>query len=114
MSIKTSAIAIVVTKIFIREAHLIYDMINSIIEQYFLHDCSLDLRIEDADLLESIWKNKDFIPNDIVPKKKRGIVTINKSKDEKEIDFALKFTYINSLLYLARGLDQRGEFGAEE
>ena len=65
-------------------------------------------------MLESIWKNKDFIPNDIVPKKKRGIVTINKSKDEKEIDFALKFTYINSLLYLARGLDQRGEFGAEE
>lgn len=89
-----------------------HNMING--KQYFLHDCSLDLRIEDADLLESIWKNKDFIPNDIVPKKKRGIVTINKSKDEKEIDFALKFTYINSLLYLARGLDQRGEFGAEE
>ena len=83
-------------------------------KRYLFYKCRLDLEVEDADLLESIWKNKNFIPNDIVPKKKRGIVTRDKSKDDKEIDFALKFTYINSLLYLARGLDQRGEFGAEE
>lgn len=70
-------------------------------KKYLFHKCHLDLRVEDADLLESIWKNKDFIPNDIVQKKKLGIATINKSKDEKEISFALKFAYINSLLYLA-------------
>ena len=83
-------------------------------KKYLFYKCRLDLEVEDADLLESIWKNKNFIPNDIAQKKKRGIATRNKSKDDKEIDFALKFTYINSLLYLARGLDQRGEFGAEE
>ena len=83
-------------------------------KRYLFYNCRLDLEVDDADLLESIWKNKNFIPNDIVQKKKRGIATRNKSKDDKEIDFALKFTYINSLLYLARGLDQRGEFGAEE
>lgn len=82
-------------------------------KKYYFHTCRLDLRMEDADLLEQIWKNENFIPDGIVQKKKRGRSSRNPN-NEKEISFALKFAYINSLLYLVRGLDQRGEFSVEE
>ena len=74
-------------------------------------DFTLDLAPADADLLKEIWEHKKLTPGrhvdvpDVLGK-------IVGADDEKKP--ALKLAYINNILYLARGLQNRGAFESEE
>ncbi len=74
-------------------------------------DFTLDLEPTDAELLKEIWEHKKLIPGRHVevPDVLGKIVGVDDGKRP-----AFKLAYINNILFLTRGLQNRGVFGAEE
>ena len=74
-------------------------------------DFTLDLDPSDADLLKEIWEHKKLVPGRHVEVPDVLGKIVGADDDKKP---ALKLAYINNILFLARGLQNRGAFEAEE
>lgn len=81
------------------------------IEKYSVSGITMDINLQDAELLKDIYNHKKLIPDGIA--EKTGFFDKFFANDyEKQT--AIKLAYINNVLFLCRGLQNRGAFGEEE
>ncbi len=81
------------------------------IDKYSVVGLTFDVFKEDADLLKAIWQHKKLVPDGIV--EKPGLLDKIFGTDyEKKT--AIKFAYINNVIFLCRCLQNRGAFAMEE
>lgn len=81
------------------------------IEKYSIIGLTFDVFKEDADLLNRIREHKKIVPSGIVVKQD---IFDKIFGSDYEINAAIKFAYMNSILILCRCLQKRGAFAMED